>query len=57
MWAKCDMLATVSFDRLDKPYVKTRSSRNYVTHRLDDPDLVAVLVLLSVNMLSCFGIY
>ena len=46
MWAKCDMLATVSFDRLNKPYVKTRSGRNHVTHRLDDPDLVAVLACL-----------
>lgn len=43
MWAKCDMLATVSFDRLNKPYIKTRQGRNYVTHKLDAADLAAVL--------------
>lgn len=41
-WAKCDMLATVSFDRLNKPYVKTRSGRNYTTVMLDAQDLTAV---------------
>ena len=43
MWAKCDMLATVSFERLNKPYIKTRHGRNYVTHKLDAEDLAAVL--------------
>lgn len=43
MWAKCDMLATVSFERLNKPYVRTRSGRNYITHKLDPADLAAVL--------------
>lgn len=43
MWAKCDMLATVSFDRLNKPYVRTRTGRNYITHALDPADLAAVL--------------
>jgi uncharacterized protein YifN (PemK superfamily) len=47
MWAKCDMLATVSFDRLNKPYVKTRHGRNYVTHKLDDGDLGSVLAGIS----------
>ena len=42
-WAKCDMLATVSFERLNKPYKRTRSGRNYVTHKLDPADLAAVL--------------
>jgi uncharacterized protein YifN (PemK superfamily) len=41
-WAKCDMLATVSFDRLDKPHTKTRSGRNYHTVRLAPADLAAV---------------
>ena len=41
-WAKCDMLATVSFVRLNKPYVKTRAGRNYVTLVLDPADLVAI---------------
>lgn len=43
IWAKCDMLATVSLDRLNKPYVRTRSGRNYVTHFLAAEDLAAVL--------------
>lgn len=46
MWAKCDMLATVSFERLNKPYLKTRSGRNHVTHKLDATDMTAVLVCL-----------
>ena len=43
MWAKCDMLAPVSFERLNKPYVKTRDRRHYITHNLDQADLAAVL--------------
>lgn len=43
IWAKCDMLATVSLDRLNKPYIKTRSGRNYITHSLSDVDMNAVL--------------
>lgn len=42
MWAKCDMLATVSFDRLSKPYVKTRHGRSYQTLILDDADMLAI---------------
>lgn len=42
MWAKCDMLATVSFERLNKPYVKTRHGRNFITYKLDAGDLAAV---------------
>ena len=41
-WAKCDMLATVSFDRLDKPHSKTRHGRTYHTVRLSSTDLLAV---------------
>lgn len=43
IWAKCDMLATVSFERLNKPYKKTRHGRKYIDHALDDVDLAAVL--------------
>lgn len=43
VWAKCDMLCTVSFDRLNKPYVKSRHGRNYITHKLHDDDLSAIL--------------
>lgn len=43
VWAKCDMLATVSFERLDKPYLKSRSGgRRYVEHLLPPDDLHAL---------------
>jgi mRNA interferase MazF len=51
IWAKCDMLATASFDRLNKPYLKTRHGRNYVTHRLDVADLEAVRACLRAYLL------
>ena len=41
-WAKCDMLSTVSFDRLDKPHTKKRTGREYHTVRLLPDDLSAV---------------
>lgn len=41
-WAKCDMLSTVSFDRLDKPHSKTRSGRQYHTVRISPLDLAAI---------------
>jgi uncharacterized protein YifN (PemK superfamily) len=43
MWAKCDMLVTVSFERLNKPYLKTRLGRNFVAHKLEVIDINAVL--------------
>lgn len=43
MWAKCDMVTTVSFERLRKPYKKSRQGRHYVTHALHEDDLNAVL--------------
>lgn len=44
VWAKCDMLATVSFERLNQPYTKTRHhGRNYIKHSLTEDDLAAVL--------------
>ena len=52
-WAKCDMLVTVSFERLNKPYTKTRSGRNYVTLKLDQTDIAAVLTCLR----AYFGIW
>ncbi|MGN6319216.1 type II toxin-antitoxin system PemK/MazF family toxin [Trinickia sp.] len=40
MWAKCDMLATVSFERLTKPYKKTQhSGRKYTAVFLCPEDL------------------
>ncbi|MBC7704315.1 MAG: type II toxin-antitoxin system PemK/MazF family toxin [Rhodoferax sp.] len=42
MWAKCDMLATVSFERLNKPYFKTRGGRRFMELVLDDEDMLAI---------------
>ena|SRR5437899_8071344 len=43
IWAKCDMLATVSFERLHKPYVKTRShGRSYSELVLVPDDMAAI---------------
>ena len=42
MWAKGDMVATVAYDRLNKPYKKTSVGRQYITLRLDEADLEAV---------------
>lgn len=42
MWAKCDMLATVSFTRLNQPYLKSRSGRRYVLHTLSPLDASAI---------------
>lgn len=41
-WAKCDMLATVSFLRLNKPYSRTRHGRSYISLSLDPADLTAI---------------
>ena len=43
VWAKCDMLATVSLDRLNKPYIKRRTGRQYIDHQLPDQDMQAIL--------------
>ncbi len=42
MWAKCDMLVTVGFDRLNKPYYKNRHGRQYTELVLDDVDMRAL---------------
>jgi uncharacterized protein YifN (PemK superfamily) len=42
-WAKCDMIATVSFERLTKPYRLTRGhGRQFIGVHLSDADLAAV---------------
>lgn len=43
VWAKCDMIYTVSFERLDKPHRKTRNGREYLSLRLGADDLSDVL--------------
>lgn len=44
VWAKCNMLSTVSLERLNKPYLRHRSGRRYVTHMMSVDDLAAILV-------------
>ena len=47
-WAKCDMMYTVSFDRLDKFHRKTRrGGREYFVPQLTDQEMVNIA--LSVN--------
>ncbi len=43
VWAKCDMISTVSLQRLNQPYIKQRSGRQYISHKLQQQDLEAVL--------------
>lgn len=42
MWAKCDMLSTVSFERLNKPYKKIWQGPTTLPSRSTPPDLAAV---------------
>lgn len=42
IWAKCDMICTVSFERLDKPHTKSRGGRVYVTQIMDPADMTAI---------------
>lgn len=42
-WAKCDMIYTVSFSRLDKMHKKTRSGREYYLPKIDDAELEAMM--------------
>lgn len=44
LWVKCDMIYTVSFERLDKLHRKTRSSgREYFVPRLSAEDMQGVI--------------
>lgn len=43
IWAKCDMLYTVSFERLNKLHRKTRQGREYLSPRLNTTDLQAIM--------------
>ncbi|NLZ10860.1 MAG: type II toxin-antitoxin system PemK/MazF family toxin [Alcaligenaceae bacterium] len=42
MWAKCDMITTIGFSRITRPYDRQNGSRKYVSVRLSDADLDAV---------------
>lgn len=43
VWAKCDMLYTVSFDRLDKLHRKRRQGREYFAPKVSPADLHGIL--------------
>ena len=44
-WAKCDMLYTVGFERLDLPRGKReRGERPYYTHQVTEADLEAIYI-------------
>jgi uncharacterized protein YifN (PemK superfamily) len=43
MWAKCDMIATVSMDRLDRVKVKVGGVRSYQAFLASPADLAAIL--------------
>ena len=52
MWAKCDMLATVSFVRLNQPYLKSRSGgRRFVPHALLAGDLAAIRKCIQIYLI------
>lgn len=55
IWAKCDMVYTVSFDRLDKPHRKTRGKREYFTTRLGQSDLDAIIQGIIAHLASMAG--
>ena len=41
-WAKCDMLYTVSLERLDRVRVRRKGKRAYIAPRVLDEDLDAI---------------
>lgn len=43
VWAKCDMLYTVSFERLDKLHRKTRKGREYYAPKIDPADMQGIM--------------
>lgn len=43
VWAKCNMLSTVSLERLNKPYRRHKSGRQYISHSMSPDDMAAIL--------------
>ena len=43
VWAKCDMLYTVSFERLDKLHKKTRKGREYFIPQVTPEDYQGII--------------
>ena len=41
-WAKCDMVATISIDRLDRFKVKIQGLRQYIEPHINDEDFQAI---------------
>ncbi|WP_405120788.1 type II toxin-antitoxin system PemK/MazF family toxin [Pseudomonas leptonychotis] len=50
LWVKCDMIYTVSFDRLDKLHRKSRQGREYFVPQLDPGDLAGVITCLKAYL-------
>lgn len=51
LWVKCDMIYTVSFERLDKLHTKTRrGGREYIVPKLDAQELAAVISCLKAYL-------
>jgi uncharacterized protein YifN (PemK superfamily) len=42
-WVKCDMIYTVSYERLNKPHKKTNKGREYLSIRISDQNLKTIL--------------
>ncbi len=47
VWAKCDMLYTVSFDRLDKFHRKTRTGREYMSPHMNIDEFQQIIQCIS----------
>ncbi len=43
IWAKCDMLYTMRFERLDRFHERVGSHRKYYDRRIDGEQLLAVM--------------
>lgn len=55
VWAKCDMLYTVAFQRLDKPHQKDRAGRQYFSPRTTEKDLSRILDGVELSEAPCVG--
>jgi uncharacterized protein YifN (PemK superfamily) len=49
-WAKCDMIYTVSYNRLDRYYKSTNNGRNYLDLKITAEDLNAILKCIQIYL-------
>jgi uncharacterized protein YifN (PemK superfamily) len=58
IWAKCDMLYTVSLERLDRHYLHSRSGRQLVNVMLPDDEFMAIrrCVAIALNLVNNKGV-